>query len=210
MSLPASDGFSASDGTALTTYSANWALNSGNFEIQSNAVRSNAGLAECAARWSADAFTANHSSQLKFNLISGSVYIGPAVRVKTDGTANYYGYYSSTGLRYLLKNINGTITILASSGGLSDQIVMGLEIDASTLTPKIAGGLDTELGAQTDSAHSTGAAGICGYSSGSGPTADDFLADNIGAAPSGVGAKFIRMQFIPNAIGRFEWPSEMH
>jgi hypothetical protein len=183
MTLPASDNFTAANGTALTTYSSSWSLNVGNFEIINNAIRANGGLIDMAARWSADAFTADHYAQLKFNRIIGDCYIGPAVRVKTDGSANFYAYYSSAGLRYMFKVVGGSSTYLASGANLSDQIIVRLDIEGSTLTPKLNGSLDTEFGAQTDSAHAAGAAGICGYNAGSGSTGDDFLADNIGAAP---------------------------
>jgi hypothetical protein len=205
MTLPASDTFTGSDSTPLTSYSANWAINAGAFIIMTNGVRSDGsgGAAEGAARWAADSFTADQYAQLKIKVTTGSLYIGPAVRIKIDGTANYYGYYTSSGIRYLFKVVNGIPTYLAEiTADVFNDDVLYLEIASTLLTPKINGVLDTAIGAQTDSAHPTGQAGICGYGSGVGVIGDDFLADNIGApAVTGVGGDWIQSEFLPYAVG---------
>jgi hypothetical protein len=183
MALPASDAFSGTNGQALTSYSSNWSLNAGNFEIFSNGIRSDVDSAETAARWNADSFTADQYSQLTITTVSGATYIGPAVRLKTDGSANYYGLYTNPSSRYLFKTVNGTQTILANATvTFNDQDTLRVDVVGATLTPKVNGSLDANLGAHTDSAHAIGQAGICGYGdSGIGTFGDDFLADNIGA-----------------------------
>jgi hypothetical protein len=184
MTRPASDTFSGTDGQNLTDYNSNWVLNSGTFQIQSSSFRSAAASTECAARWNdITGFAADQYSQIKFIRITDApTYAGPAVRL-ANGPATYYGYYSNYYERYLLKNINGTVTYLASFGTqVNDQSLMRLEISGSTLTPKIDGSMDSALGAHSDSALASGWAGICGWwgGFGNGSRGDDFLADNIG------------------------------
>lgn len=58
MALPASDSFTGSNGTNLTSYSANWVVNYGSFHIQSNAVGSSLND-DALAHWSADTFSAD-------------------------------------------------------------------------------------------------------------------------------------------------------
>src|SRR5262249_8343954 len=91
--------------------------------------------------------------------------------------------------------------LASTAAGLTDQDVMRLEVSSTTLTPKINGSLDSVLGAQTDSAIASGAAGICGFETGAGVTGDDWLADNLGSGASSARAKVVRTQFMPHALG---------
>jgi len=187
MALPAADVFTGTNGTALTTYSASWTLNSGNFEIQSNQVRSNAAATETGAHWNADAFTANHYASVVFTNLAGTPYIGPAVRCHASA-ATYYGYYSSSSVRYIIKNVAGTPTVLATvAAGIADTHTMRLEASGTTITPKDNGVTDSGLGAQSDAAIASGSAGISGYASGAGCRGDTFAADNLAATVTGTG-----------------------
>ena len=63
MTLPASDAFTASNGTALQTYSVNWTIQNGGFTINSNQVGPAQSGAECGAFWNADSFDNDQYSQ---------------------------------------------------------------------------------------------------------------------------------------------------
>ena len=188
--LPATDTFTGTDGTALTTYSANWSLNSGNFVINTNSVAPNQALIEGGARWNADTFASDQYAQGKIVAVSTSGQtIGVAVRASTSGTASYYGFYndgSGGGKTFLFKMVSGTWTQLGAIGtGLAANDVIRLEISGTTLTPKVNGVTKSPPGAQTDSALSSGAAGLSGYSASTSNRLDDWEGGSLGSvAPS--------------------------
>ncbi len=186
--LPATDAFTAANGTALTTYSTNWALNSGNFAINTNAVHPNQTTAECGARWTADVFGNDQYSQGRLaNLTTTGQTVGVAVRMATSGAASYYGYYadgSGSGKTFLFKMVSGTWTQLGSLGAaLSANDVLRLEVSGTTLTPKVNGATQSPPGAQSDSALSSGAGGLSGYSVSTSMRLDDWEGGNL-AAPA--------------------------
>jgi len=186
--LPATDAFTGTDGTALTTYSANWSLNSGNFVINTNAVAPNQATTECGARWNADTFGNDQYAQGKLaNSTTTGQTIGVAVRAATGGAASYYGFYadgSGGGKTFLFKMVAGTWTQLGSLGAaLAVNAVLRLEVSGTTLTPKVNGSTQSPPGAQTDSAHSSGAAGISGYSVSTSMRLDDWEGGNLGGRP---------------------------
>ena len=182
MALPATDTFTASDGTALTTYSASWTYNIGTFAINTNAVYCSAAVNfEAAAKWTADAFANDQYAQGVCVTESSSGGSGAAVRCGTG--ANYYGYYNDTTGSYLHKNVGGTWTQIGSNGpSLAVNDVIRLEVEGTTLRPKINGTLVAAIGAQTDSTFSSGSAGISFW--GGNPTArlDNWEGGNIGGA----------------------------
>ena len=186
--LPATDAFTGTNGTALTTYSANWLLNSGNFAINTNAVYPNQSGTESGARWNADTFGNNQYAQGKLaNITTAGQTIGVAVRAATSGAASYYGFYadgSGGGKTFLFKMVAGTWTQLGSLGAaLAVNAVLRLEVSGTTLTPKVNGSTQSPPGAQTDSAHSSGAAGISGYSVSTSMRLDDWEGGNLGGGP---------------------------
>ncbi len=72
--LPATDAFTAADGTSLTTYSANWTHNAGSgFAIWSNAVYCTNG-GDGLAHWNADAFNNNQYGQVAFPAVANAEY----------------------------------------------------------------------------------------------------------------------------------------
>jgi len=180
MALPATDTFTAADGTALQTYNASWSINCGAFAINTNAVYPNSVGAECGAGWNADTFD---NAQYAQGVLAAevSVCIGPAVRVASDGTSDtYYGYYNGT---YLFKQVTGSWAQLGSNGSnWSVGDVIRLEADGTTITPKINGVTDSAIGARTDTAIASGRAGICGWSVNTGDRLDTWEGGNLSAA----------------------------
>ena len=185
--LPATDAFTGTNGTALTAYSSSWSLNSGNFAINTNAIYPNQSVTECGARWNADTFENNQYAQGKLaNIITTGQTIGVAVRISTSGAASYYGFYadgSGGGKTFLFKMVAGTWTQLGSLGAaLSANDVLRLEINGTTLTPKVNGTTQSPPGTQSDSALSSGAAGLSGYSVSTSMRLDDWEGGNLAGA----------------------------
>ena len=191
MTLPATDVFTGSNGTALTTYSANWTLNSGNFAINTNAIAPNASTTECAAGWNADTFNNDQYSQGTVSVTNGQTHaIGVACRCSTSGgTATYYGWYSDTGqanAAFLHKSVTGTWTQLGSTGARwTNGLAIRLEITGTTLRPMRAGATDA-IGTQTDSAIASGRAGLSGYGVGTSVRLDDWEGGNLTVATKAV------------------------
>lgn len=181
MALPATDTFTAANGTALTTYSANWTLNSGDFAINTNAVYPNSSGNECGAHWNADSFNADQYASGTISNAGGNP-VGPAVRCHTS-SASYYGLYGDLSALYMFKYISPTWTQKGSSGGAcATNDTLKLEISGTTLTPYKNGGTISPPGAQTDSSIASGYAGITGYSSGTSQRFDTWEGGNLGGA----------------------------
>jgi hypothetical protein len=78
MTLPRTDAFTGSNGTALTTYNASWIVNFGAFAITSNAIRGNSASNISMAHWQGDAFADDQYAQGTISNFSGSGSIGVA------------------------------------------------------------------------------------------------------------------------------------
>lgn len=182
MALPATDGFAAADGTALTTYSANWTYNSGTWVINTNSVYPNTGGTEEGAHWNADAFNNDQYAQVILVAVAANQWRGAAVRCHAS-TANYYGYYGSSADKLLFKLVSGSWTQIGSAGSAGAvNDILRLEVSGTTLTPKLNGVTDSAIGAQTDSAIASGSAGIAGYGTQTTARLDDWEGGNLGAA----------------------------
>lgn len=187
MTLPATDNFTAANGTDLVTYNASWTYNGGVFAINSNAVYSNSAGIETGAHWNADAFNNDQYAQGVCAIIAALRWIGVAVRCHASAQT-YYGYYGSNADRYLFKEVAATWTQIGSAGGAFIAAdVIRLEVSGTTLTPKLNGSTDATIGAQTDSAISSGSAGISGSSLSTVVSLDDWEGGNLGAAAGAVG-----------------------
>ncbi len=143
MSLPASDVFTGADGTALTTYSANWTLNYGNFAIYSNGLRANGGDAntDACAHWNADAFNNDQYSQV--NLVAlGASFIGVSCRAAASA-ATFYGFVvaQTADTTYLSKYVAGTGTSLGtgSGAGLVANDLLRIEANGTSIVAKVNG-----------------------------------------------------------------------
>lgn len=163
MTLPATDTFTGTNGTALTTYSANWVLNFGNFAITSNAIRGNSASNISMAHWQADTFANNQYAQGTISSFSGAGSIGVAVRCASGATATGYVFYTDTGSSYLFKYVAGSFTQLATGSALANGNTMRLEVSGTTLSAFVNGALWNST-TYTDSSISTGYAGLGAYS----------------------------------------------
>ena len=157
MALPATDNFTAADGTVLTAYSANWTAIKNDLVINTNAVAPGAFFDRCAAIWNTDAFANDHYSQAVLTAIDvlGTVWTGVAAR----GTAgNYYGFNVTGGARELISYIAGSGTVLASDtttctvGDLLKIVVAG-----TTISTHVNG---VQIFSVTDSGLASGSAGL--------------------------------------------------
>lgn len=187
MALPATDAFTAASDAALQTYSANWTISAGAFQVlaASDVVCPFGWGVESGAFWNADTFAANQYAQGALTgIINASASIGVAVRAASGG--NYYGlYYSASGggSLWLFKVVSGAWSELGAAYGLgtwSVGDVLRLEVEGTTLTPKRNGVLIAAIGTKTDSSLSSGAAGICGYDALSECNLDNWEGGNLG------------------------------
>ena len=175
MSLPATEAFTDTDGVQLTTHSASWTLNSGDFDIQSNGFcidDANNQLVR-AAHWNADAFSNDQYSQAVATLITSSEYHYLGVSVRCAASANtFYAWIipgnkvATAGAEYMIKMVDGSSTTLVSDGGtalFSNGDTLKFTAAGTTLTPYRNDSTTGTCGAQTDNAISSGYAGISGY-----------------------------------------------
>jgi hypothetical protein len=193
MALPATDAFTAASDAALQTYSSNWTINMGGFNVSaaSDYVQSDTGDYS-AAHWNADTFSADQYAQVKVSLrATSSDWVGPAVRAAASG-GTFYGVFASTNYGdpqvFLSKLVSGSVTDLASVGlTLTAGDVIRLEVTGTapaTLTVKRNGTAITGLTSISDSSSplTAGYAGFCCYAE-PGDTAtwmDDFEGGNLG------------------------------
>lgn len=117
MALPASDGFSQTSGStqALTTYSSNWSILEGGFNVPSGAnVAAASALNPNTARWNADVFDAAHWSEVEITaaLIADTTFGGPAVRCQSGANTSYHCETNGTQL-YVSKTLAGVASTLA-------------------------------------------------------------------------------------------------
>lgn len=180
MALPATDAFTAADGTALTTYSANWTNNGSTFSITSNALRCSSS-SEGAAHWNADTFGNDQYATATVTAITSFAYIGVSVRCHASATT-FYGFESnSNDASYLFKYVAGVSTTLGSTGAVFTVTdVLRLEASGTTITPKVDGATLNPPGAQTDSSISSGYAGVVGAGNDSGSRIDNWEGGNLG------------------------------
>jgi len=183
MALPATDAFTDTNGVTLPTHNANWVMNNGAFQIQSNTLQTNSAGAEIAGHWTGDTFADNQYAKLTLASASAAGVIGPAVRCAAGATATYYGVYSGTvggaGLTQFFKNVAGTWTQFGSNifGAAVNDIYM-IDANGTTLTAYKNG---SSIATTTDSAITSGSAGVTGFDSNT-TRGDDWEAGNLAAA----------------------------
>lgn len=193
MSLPATDNFTGSDGTQLTTYSANWTLNNsgatGDFDIQSNNLAEDGGSAIYGAHWNADSFNNDQYAQaVYYTSGSSSNGIGIAVRVIGTSVRTFYCWLSDTGgtnAAYLEKVIAGVETQLGSTTAKwTNGITAKITAVGTTITPYINGSTTGTPGAQTDASDNitAGYAGIAAWGDNTINKIDDWEGGNLGSA----------------------------
>lgn len=173
LALPASDNFNRADSNPIS--GGNWTGVVNNLQITTNIAYGNT-FAYALAYWSADAFNADHYSQVK--LATSPSDGGPAVRVSAGPNSYHFDLKAGNNCN-MVKLVAGSFTNLQT--GLTSPAngdTCYIEVVGTTIKVKING---VQVGTdQTDSSLSSGSAGIFDYDQAGG--SDDFLADNIGAA----------------------------
>lgn len=185
MALPATDNFTAADGTVLTTYSASWTAMRNNFVINTNATCPDGSFDDCACGWTADTFNNDQYAQAVVAAMDGASQVSAGVCVRATA-ANYYAFYVTTGARALIKIVAGSKTSLASdTTTCAVNDVLKLVVAGTTLTAYVNG---VSVLTTTDSDLSSGSAGVAGIGHFSGSTAgrvDNWEGGNgSGVAPS--------------------------
>lgn len=187
--LPATDAFTNTNGTALTTHSASWTYNNTGFTAQTFAINTNAvhpttsgSPAEVAAHWNADTFNDDHYSLATVANLAAGVYVGLSIRCATGATMTFYDYISdSLDASYLAKTVTGTYTQLGSTGSVfTTSLAIRLEATGTGIRP-MRTGATADIGIQTDSAITSGYAGIAGYSTSTGARIDTWEGGNLTA-----------------------------
>lgn len=190
--LPFTDAFTATDGTALTTYNSNWTYNNSGVTAQTFAINTNAvhpttsgGPAEIAAHVNSETFNNDQYAQGTIANLASGVYIGLAVRCASGATQTFYDYISdSADASYLGKYVAGSYTQLGSAGAVfMTSLAIRLEVSGSDLRPMRAGAT-ADIGIQTDASSpiASGFAGIAGYSGSTGARLDNFEGGNLATA----------------------------
>lgn len=174
----ATDNFTGTDFDQLTTYSTNWTLNGGDFDIISNALASDTANNN-GAYWNADSFADDQYSEALLVALAVS-YIGVGVRHQS-GANSYYGYYTNGSADYLFRVVANSWTQIGSAGteaAATDTI--RLEIEGTTLRPMLNGSTSA-IGTSTDATFSSGSVGVTGYLDGATSRIDDWDGDSITA-----------------------------
>lgn len=184
MALPASDTFVGAAGTDLPVYSANWdqtMTGTNTLELNGSGACSASTANDCANGWVGDAFNADHWSEVIMDPVSATERAGTAARCGAASSRNLYGAYANQSSIEIFKQVGATWTQLgATITGLTwtsgSSHTLRLTVVGTLLT------LDYDLASttRTDSAHSTGKAGVCAWR-----TQPDILswsADNVATA----------------------------
>lgn len=189
--MPITDAFTGTDGTAIETYSANWALVrsslADDFEINTNGlILGGTAEKDLMAKRTESGIPDAHYAQVVISAIALNKYMGPAVRCQAADSNEGYGFEGDT-TQCLLFEVNTTTwTQLGSAGtAFSATQVIKLDANGTTLTPTKNGVTTGTPGAQTDATYATGAPGVCGWCdvSGVGTRLDDFECTS---APGGI------------------------
>lgn len=184
MALPATDAFTGTNGTQLETYSANWTINNGALDIQTNSLAPDSPATNSLAHWNADAFNADQYSQGTVVTQAG-VVIGVAVRVHASAHTGYTLNVEAGNTTYFQKFVGGTETLFDSGTGVANSSVLRIEASGTTITPLDDGATPAGLVAsQTDSAIASGSAGVSGYDDGTTTRLDNWEGGNLGGAPA--------------------------
>ncbi len=204
MALPFTDTFLQTSGStqALTTYSAAWSILEGGFNVPSGTgVLYSTGSTYNTARDNSNTYAADHRSRVQLTAagISGSWYVGPAVRCQSGANTSYHCESNGSSL-YFSKCVAGTQTTLAGPISVSlagtDWLSLSVEGVGATVTLKAwssaAGSPDTytQIGSDvTDTASdritTAGQAGIFAYGSSADGAIADFQGENIGGGGGG-------------------------
>lgn len=196
----ATDSFTASNGTELTGYSANWSLGnalSSDFVIDTNAVRTPFSRAIALHAYRNDGVFANDQyAEAKIAQVgSAAQYMGVCVR---SGNGDAYALVVD-GTNYLMWRLvgYGSYTQLAFAAlTVSAGDTIRLEASGSTLTAKLNGSTVTTVVDATLTSGRPGVAGQGGASSGTYTLLDDWVGDDLSAAAL--------------QLFQYRWPHQLH
>lgn len=179
MTVIATDNFTGTNGDNLPTYSGNWTAVKGTLEIQSNAFACTTSGTHACAAWNADTFEDDQYAEATIIALSAStLWLGVTVRCSLSVTTFYLFDGSGTDGFFYLKYVTGTATTLANdTANTADGDILRLEVTGTTLDGQDNG--VTQIGTQTDSAITSGYAGVGGYNSSTTHLADDFEGGNL-------------------------------
>jgi hypothetical protein len=145
------------------------------------------------AKWTADSFNANHYAEVSIDAHASFIHKGgAAVRCGTAG--NWYGAYSDFGSLEVFKMVSSTWTQLGATVSVSwgsGSHTLKLEASSTLLTITYDGASTT----RTDSSHTTGAAGVCGWSNNtvSQTLVESWTGDDLPLVPE--------VSYVSNALG---------
>lgn len=196
----ATDSFTASDGTQLTGYSANWSLGnalSSDFVIDTNALRTPFSRAIALHAYRNDgSFADDQYAEAKIAQVgSAAQYMGVCVRA---GNGDAYAFVVD-GTNYLMWKLigYGSYTQLAFAAlAVTAGDTIRLEASGTTLTAKLNGATVTTV---TDSALASGRPGVAGQggaASGTYTLLDDWVGADLAAAS---------LQY-----WQYDWPHQLH
>lgn len=160
-----SDGFVSTNGFSLLTYdSTNWALQNGNFLIQSNAITPHAAGTDHFAYWQGDVWANDQYVRGLLQALTAGGYIGLQARGTGSGSSvNSYFLYSDGGDgTYFQKAVAGAVSTLAA-GVAVRTVGHTIQISASGSTLTFTDNTSNIISPVTDTAITSGNAGICGY-----------------------------------------------
>lgn len=193
----ASDSFSGTEGTELTSYSAAWTLHTsytGKSEIASDRLRQSNSTASCYYH-SATPASADYNVESDFftkQAGGGLCYGGVVGRLDTSANTMYFARHNPVSGWQLLKAVSGTFTQLGASvaTSLADETAYNIRLEMIGTAIKVYLDADgTPIISQTDG--SITAAGKAGYrisSSGTPGDAVDIHFDNFSADEVAAGA----------------------
>lgn len=163
MALPTTSNFTATDG-ALHTQIGTFSVVRGLMQVRGNAAQSNSSSDESCVRNNTETFNNDQYAFMTVTLLTGSLFIGVAVRC-SNTLATYYGYYWDANDRYFFKMVNGTFTDLVTpQTGVSNTTgnVLRIEADGTTITAFVNGVQDGSF-STTDGSIASGWGGLCGW-----------------------------------------------
>lgn len=183
----ATDSFTNTNGTVLSTHDANWANVTGQAIIQSNAMTGNTNAASSMYRWTGETWTDHQSSEGPCNIAAGGGTVGVAVRVQSG---SFSGYAAEVGVAasptvYISRYDSGTYNNLQSN---TETFVNGdnlyMEHDASdNITVKI--NTTTIYGPTTDATYGSGDVGVSAYDDNQNTFLLSWIGTSLGAAGAG-------------------------
>lgn len=169
MALPATEAFTDSDGVQLTTHSASWTLNSGDFDILNNRLRVDDAGNEVyiAAHWNADSFNDNQYAEMTSKLQTNNQwhYLGVSVRCAAAANTFYSVVWADddANRKILSKVVAGSRTAILNAFGSAWSADAVLRLEAEGTTLRVYDDEVQEGGDQTDAAIASGYAGVGGW-----------------------------------------------